>query len=130
MNSKKLMAGFSHITDYTNTVPEDIEFVRPMISTQKPSDRNKDFEIKMLKGELMKTKKLLSCSERNRTVLQQRLEDTEQKLSSLQSSYESLMKQHKDLQVGHQTLASKSLVLAKQWQLLRDQQPQAPTPCK
>ena len=78
----------------------------------------------------MKTKKLLSCSERNRTVLQQRLEDTEQKLSSLQSSYESLMKQHKDLQVGHQTLASKSLVLAKQWQLLRDQQPQAPTPCK
>ena len=125
MNSKKLMAGFSHITNYAQELSEGTDFVRLMISTQKASDPKKDSLIKMLKGELMKTKNLLSCSDRNRAILQQRLDDTKQRCSSLQSSYESLVKQHQDLQLAHQTLASKSLVLAKQWQLLRDQKAQA-----
>ena len=125
MNSKKLMAGFSHITNYAQELSEGTDFVRPMISTQKASDPKKDSLIKMLKGELMKTKNLLSCSDRNRAILQQRLDDTKQRCSSLQSSYESLVKQHQDLQLAHQALASKSLVLAKQWQLLRDQKAQA-----
>ena len=119
------MAGFSRITDYANKLSEETDFIRPMISTQKPNDLNKDFVIKMLKGELMKTKNLLSWSDRNRVVLQQRLDDTKQRCSSLQSSYESLVKQHQDLQLAHQELAAKSLVLAKQWQLLRDQKAQA-----
>ena len=125
MNSKKLMAGFSHITNYAQKLSEGTDFVRPMISTQKAGDPKKDSLIKMLKGELMKTKNLLSCSDRNRAILQQRLDDTKQRCSSLQSSYESLVKQHQDLQLAHQALASKSLVLAKQWQLLRDQKAQA-----
>jgi len=124
MNSKKLMAGFSHITNYAQKLSEGTDFVRPTISTQKASDP-KDSLIKMLKGELMKTKNLLSCSDRNRAVLQQRLDDTKQRCSSLQYSYESLVKQHQDLQLAHQELAAKSLVLAKQWQLLRDQKAQA-----
>jgi hypothetical protein len=90
-----------------------------------PVESVNDSRIKMLKGELMKAKKLLSCSDRNRAILQQRLDDTKQRCSSLQSSYESLVKQHHDLQLAHQALASKSLVLAKQWQLLRDQKAQA-----
>ena len=97
MNSKKLMAGFSHITNYAQELSEGTDFVRPMISTQKASDPKKDSLIKMLKGELMKTKNLLSCSDRNRVILQQRLDDTKQRCSSLQSSYESLVKQHQDL---------------------------------
>ena len=124
MNSKKLMAGFSHITNYAQKLSEGTDFVRPTISTQKASDP-KDSLVKMLKGELMKTKNLLSCSDRNRVILQQRLDDTKKRCSSLQSSYESLLKQHQDLQLAHQALASKSLVLAKQWQLLRDQKAQA-----
>ena len=120
MNSKKLMAGFSHITNYAQELSEGTDFVRPMIS-----DPKKDSLIKMLKGELMKTKNLLSCSDRNRVILQQRLDDTKQRCSSLQSSYESLVKQHQDLQLAHQALASKSLVLAKKWQLLRDKKAQA-----
>ena len=119
------MAGFSHITNYAHKLSEETDFMRPVISTQKPSDPNKDSPIKMLKGELMKTKNLLSCSDRNRAVLQQRLDDTKQRCSSLQYSYESLVKQHQDLQLAHQELAAKSLVLAKQWQLLRDQKAQA-----
>ena len=125
MNSKKLMAGFSHITNYAHKLSEGTDFVKPMISTQKPSDPNKDSVIKMLRGELMKNKNLLSCSDRNRAVLQQRLDDAKQRCSSLQSSYESLLKQHQDLQLAHQALASRSIVLAKQWQLLRDQMAQA-----
>ena len=125
MNSKKLMAGFSHITNYAQGLSEGTDFVRPMISTQKASDPKKDSLIKKLKGELMKTKNLLSCSDRNRVILQQRLDDTKQRCSSLQSSYESLVKQHQDLQLAHQALASKSLVLAKKWQLLRDKKAQA-----
>ncbi len=96
-----------------------------MISTQKPKPLNKDFVIKKLKGELMKTKLLLSCSDDNRTVLYQRLNESKQRLSTLQSCYESLMKKHENLQLAHQALASKSLVLAKQWQLLRDRKAQA-----
>lgn len=99
--------------------------MKPMISTQQPKELDKDLVIKTLKGELLKTKKLLSRSDRNRIVLQQRLDDTKQRYSSLQSSYESLVKLHQDLQLAHQALASKSLVLAKHWQLLRDQQAQA-----
>ena len=125
MNSKKLMAGFSHITNYAQKLSEGTDFVRPMISTQKASDPKKDSLIKKLKGELMKTKNLLSCSDRNRAILQQRLDDTKQRCSSLQSSYESLVKQHQDLQLAHQALASKSLFLTKQWQLLRDKKAQA-----
>ena len=101
--------------------------MRLMISTQKANDLNKDFVIKKLKGELMKTKKLLSCSDENRAVLYQRLDDSKQRLCTLQSCYESLMKKHEDLQLAHQALASKSLVLAKQWQSLREQQAQAAT---
>ena len=119
------MAGFSHFTKYANKLSEETDFMRPLMSTQKPSDPKKDSLIKMLKGELMKTKNLLSCSDRNRAILQQRLDDAKQRCSSLQSSYESLVKQHQDLQLAHQALASKSLVLAKQWQLLRDQKAQA-----
>ncbi|MCH9717101.1 MAG: hypothetical protein K0U52_08465 [Gammaproteobacteria bacterium] len=98
-----------------------------MISTQKTNDLNKDFVIKKLKGELLKTKKLLSCSDDNRSVLNQRLDDAKQRLCTLQACYESLMKKHEDLQLVYQALASKSLVLAKQWQLLREQQTQAAT---
>lgn len=106
---------------------EEKEFVRLMISTQKPNDISKDFVIKKLKGELMKTKKLLSCSDDNRTVLYQRLDDSKKSLCTLQSCYESLKTKHEELQLAHQALASKSLVLAKQWQLLREQPAQAAT---
>ncbi len=57
--------------------------MKPMISTQQPKELDKDLVIKTLKGELLKTKKLLSRSDRNRIVLQQRLDDTKQRYSSL-----------------------------------------------
>ena len=98
-----------------------------MISTQQPKELDKDIVIKKLKGELLKTKTLLSCSDRNQTLLQQQLDDTKQSFCTLQSYYKSLVKKHEDLRLTHQTLASKSLVLAKQWQSLRDQQAQAAT---
>ena len=123
------------ITILFTTKRSPLKTTRQILSTEQlepkamfsvsPVEPVKDSRIKMLKGELMKTKKLLSCSDRNRAILQQRLDDTKQRCSSLQSSYESLVKQHQDLQLAHQALASKSLVLAKQWQLLRDQKAQA-----
>ena len=98
-----------------------------MVSNMKPNVIDKDNVIKKLKEELVKTKKLLACSDKNRNILYQRLDEFDQRHQSSQSCYEALQKRYEDLQLAHRTLASKSLVLAKRWQDLRHQQTQEAT---
>ena len=98
-----------------------------MVSNMKPNVIDKDNVIKKLKEELVKTKKLLACSDKNRNILYQRLDEFDQRHHSSQSCYEALQKRYEDLQLAHRTLASKSLVLAKRWQDLRRQQTQEAT---
>jgi len=95
-----------------------------MVSNTKPNVIDKDNLIKKLTKELIKTKKLLACSDKNRNILYQRLDEFDQRHHNSQSCYEALQKRYKDLRLAHRTLASKSLVLAKQWQDLRQQQTQ------
>ena len=45
-----------------------------MVSNTKPNVIDKDNVIKKLKKELIKTKKLLACSDKNRNILYQRLD--------------------------------------------------------
>jgi hypothetical protein len=95
-----------------------------MVSNTKPNVVDKDNVIKKLEEELVKMKKLLACSDKNRNILYQRLDEFDQRHHNSQSCYEALQKRYENLQLAHRTLASKSLVLAKQWQGLRQQQTQ------